>query len=255
MKNLPKISIITVNYNKANFLEDTIKSVVNQKYGNLEYIIIDGASKDNSVEIIKKYEDHLSYWISEPDNGMTYALVKGFEKATGDIIAWLNSDDLFFDNTLNYVGKNFMKNKWDFFYGDMLLINKKGNKIKRVFSLDTNVVFYANGAISMLQPSCFWSKDIFDKVGGLDTSFKLRMDADLFTRIFSTKSVKVIRTNTVLSKFRIHEGQSHSWSSEDEYIREIDIVKNKYPINIFYKLMIKFKIYKILMLSKRIIKI
>ena len=95
--NYPKISIVTPSFNHAQFLEETILSVISQNYPDLEYIIIDGGSTDGSVEIIKKYEQYLTYWISEPDNGQSDALNKGFTRATGDIYGWLNSDDLYKD--------------------------------------------------------------------------------------------------------------------------------------------------------------
>ena len=93
--NYPKISIVTPNYNGVKYLEQTIVSVLNQNYPNLEYIIIDGGSTDGSVEIIKKYESKLSYWVSEPDMGLYHAIQKGFEKSTGEIMAWINSDDMY----------------------------------------------------------------------------------------------------------------------------------------------------------------
>ena len=105
--NYPKISIVTPNYNMGAYLEETIKSVISQNYPNLEYFIIDGGSNDNSLEIIKKYERHLTYWISEKDNGMYHAIQKGFEKSTGEIMAWLNSDDMYHSNSLFIVAEIF----------------------------------------------------------------------------------------------------------------------------------------------------
>ena len=93
--NFPKITIVTPSFNQGQYLEETILSVINQNYPNLEYIIIDGGSSDNSVEIIKKYEKHLAYWVSESDEGVCYAIQKGFQKSTGDLMAWINSDDMF----------------------------------------------------------------------------------------------------------------------------------------------------------------
>lgn len=251
MGNLPKISVVTVNFNKAEFLEDTIKSVISQNYANLEYIIIDGYSTDNSVEIIKKYENHLAYWVSEPDKGMTDALIKGFEKSTGEILAWLNSDDMYVENTFQIVSESYMKYRWDFFYGDMNFINKEGQFLKKVFSFDTNAKFYANGGSSMPQPSCFWTRKVYLTVGGLDPSFKLRMDADLFYRLFKMKNVKIFRINKVLSLFRIHDGQSHSWSTKEEYQKEIIVIKDRENFNFLLKLIVKFKVYKIFLFFKR----
>ncbi|MEZ5010012.1 MAG: glycosyltransferase family 2 protein [Chitinophagales bacterium] len=118
-----KISIITPSYNQAEFLEDTITSVLHQNYPNLQYIIIDGGSSDGSVEIIKKYENQIDYWISEKDSGQTHAINKGFSKVTGDIICWLNSDDIYFDYTLSAVANYFNENPdIDILWGDVFRI-------------------------------------------------------------------------------------------------------------------------------------
>src|SRR5690349_701527 len=105
--NWPKISIVTPNFNNGKYLEDTIVSVLSQNYPNLEYFIIDGGSTDNSLEIIKRYERHLAGWTSEPDGGMYEAIDKGFNKTTGEIMAWLNSDDMYHRKSLFAVGKLF----------------------------------------------------------------------------------------------------------------------------------------------------
>ena len=107
----PKISIVTPSYNQGNFLEETILSVINEEYPNLEYVIIDGGSTDNSKEIIKKYENKLTYWVSEKDNGQTEAINKGFKLVTGDIFNWLNSDDFLEEGALFKIGEQFSNNK------------------------------------------------------------------------------------------------------------------------------------------------
>ncbi len=109
MKDVPKISIVTPSFNQAQFLGETIHSVLDQNYPNLEYLVIDGGSSDGSVDIIRSFEPSLFFWVSEPDQGQADAINKGFEKASGDILAWLNSDDLLFPGSLGLVSKYFME--------------------------------------------------------------------------------------------------------------------------------------------------
>src|SRR6266540_5681455 len=101
LSNLPKVSVITPSFNQGQFLEASIRSVLEQDYPNIEYIVVDGGSKDESVEVIKKYQDHLTWWVSEKDKGHADALNKGFSHATGEILAWLNSDDIYFPNAVS----------------------------------------------------------------------------------------------------------------------------------------------------------
>jgi len=136
----PLLSIVTVVMNGERYLEETIKSVINQEYNNFEYIIIDGGSTDNTINIIKKYQRHIDKWISEPDKGQTDALIKGFSQCSGDILYWLNYDDLLHDvKTLELVAGVFKENNnIDLVYGDDLLVDKDLNVIKlRDFSYHT----------------------------------------------------------------------------------------------------------------------
>jgi len=136
MTNFPKISIVTVNYNLSHFLEETIKSVIDQQYPNLEYIIIDGGSTDDSVDIIKKYEKFISFWISEKDEGIYDALQKGFSKSSGEIMGWLNSDDLYHPKLLFVVGEIF----------------SRFNQINWLTGVNTFFYSMKRGNVSMLLP-------------------------------------------------------------------------------------------------------
>lgn len=202
MNKLTKISIITPSLNQGAFIEDTIQSVLNQNYSDLEYIIIDGGSTDNSVEIIKKYENQLAYWISEQDRGQSHALNKGFEKATGDIIAWINSDDYYLPKTFEYVIGLFEKHpEVDVIYGDVINFTPESDhyyKVEEFESLD----FLSR--IPIHQPGVFWRSKLLDEVGLLDEKLHFAMDYDLWMRMFF--SYKSMKLNKPLAKFRMHDG-------------------------------------------------
>src|SRR5688572_17237201 len=164
--NLPKISIVTPSFNQGQYIEETILSIVNQNYPNLEYIIIDGGSTDNTVEIIKKYEKHLAYWVSEKDKGQSEAINKGFRKATGDIVCWINSDDFFMPGSLLKVGERFAKdNSLDLLNGHCLLIDEHSNILSNHFILKQKKWYAERGIYYVSQPSMFWKRKILDEVG------------------------------------------------------------------------------------------
>lgn len=203
----PKISIITPSFNQGRFLEETILSIINQNYPNLEYIIIDGGSTDNSVDIIKKYETQITYWISEKDSGQSEAINKGYKKATGEIIAWLNSDDLYTPNTLHEIADHFTKNpKVDIVYGDVInfLENGKGLYVDNQFELQD---FFSR--ISIHQPSVFWRREILQNSALLDEELFYCMDYDLWMKLFlNFKSLKIKK---VFSRFREHsDSKTHT---------------------------------------------
>ncbi len=205
--NLPKISIITPSFNQGRFIEKTILSVLNQNYPNLEYIIIDGGSTDTSVEIIKKYESQLAYWVSEPDNGQSHALNKGFEKATGDILAYLNSDDWYEDNVFKYIAECFIKNKLHVLLGNCTILFQNP-AIQSFVRKPINVSFesllqYWKINFCPPQPSVFFSKELLDKVGIIDESLNYGMDLDLWLRMAQKSTFYYIDKN--LSYYLIHD--------------------------------------------------
>lgn len=157
--------------------------MLEQNYPLLEYVVIDGGSDDGSVQIIRRHEEALSHWVSEPDGGQTDALVKGFAVCTGDVLGWLCSDDLLLGGALQRIGMFFAENpQVDWVYGDALWIDARGNPIrpKREIPWSRWVVLFDHNYLA--QPSVFWRRSLYDRVGGLDRSWNLSMDADLWLR-------------------------------------------------------------------------
>ncbi len=204
MKNpLPKISIVTPSLNQGKYLEKTILSVLDQGYPNLEYLIIDGGSIDNSVEIIKKYAKHLNYWVTEPDRGQSHAINKGFERATGDIMGWLNSDDYYTPNALKTVVETFLSNpQAGAMVGAGQMVNGAGNVLLQE-SFDVTVASLYNFINKFfMQPSCFFTKEAWQSCGPLTEEIHLSMDLDLWLRI--TKKYSFAKTDAMLSTSLIH---------------------------------------------------
>ncbi|NQV18405.1 MAG: glycosyltransferase [Armatimonadetes bacterium] len=184
MKKSPKISIVTPSYNQGGFLEETILSVINQDYPNLEYIIIDGGSTDNSIEIIKKYKEYISYWVSEPDNGQSHAINKGFKKATGDIIAWINSDDIYFNGVFKKVNQVFTQNPdIDVIYSNGVWVDGDGNVIKKRKNTHFHYNTWLYGMADPFQPEVFYHSRVLEKAGYLDESFHMMMDREWWIRM------------------------------------------------------------------------
>jgi len=178
-----KISVITPSFNHAEFLEATLCSVLDQGYPNLEYIVIDGGSTDGTAAILDRYRDRISDVVSEPDNGQTDALIKGFSRSTGDILAWLNSDDLYEPNTLWEVAEYFASHPdASFVYGDANWIDRTGHFLRGKREIPFNRYIWLHNYNYIPQPSTFWRRGLYEEVGGLDSSFDLAMDADLWIR-------------------------------------------------------------------------
>lgn len=199
----PKITIITPSFNQAEFLERTIKSVIDENYPNLEFIIIDGGSTDGSVEIIRKYEKYLTYWVSEKDNGQSHAINKGLHIATGDWVAWQNSDDIYYPGVFKIVADAAYANpEAGLIIGDMNLIDEDDRLIRDMhYVRPTYEAMVAEGMVLSNQ-AAFWRSDVHDSIGMMDESLHLGFDFDWFLRL--TKYTKAISVNKCLGAFRIH---------------------------------------------------
>ena len=187
--NWPKISVVTPVFNARPYIEDAIQSVLGQNYPNLEYIIMDGNSTDGTVEIIKKYEEHITYWESTPDRGQTHALNKGFAKATGVLRGWLNGDEEYLPGTLRCVGEEYMASKdLDLIYGDRYFLNLEGTHPSKTLQRVPPIApfplsFYTGGLL--FTDATFWTKAIHDRLGELNEEDYARygMDVEWLLRV------------------------------------------------------------------------
>ena len=206
-ENLPRITVVTPSFNQGKFIEQTIQSVINQNYPNLEYIIIDGGSTDETLEIIKKYSDFISYWVSEKDNGQSDAINKGLKKATGEVCNWLNSDDYYLPDALITVGQAFKdKAEMNVFCGREVTLLPNGtltNSNSTTTILQTLEATIAIGNIC--QPPTFFRLDALRKLGDLSNILHFCMDADLWLRYLTQFGLEnVEQTPKILNVFRIH---------------------------------------------------
>ncbi len=238
---IPKISIITPSFNQGQFLEETLLSVINQKYPNIEYIVIDGGSKDNSVDIIKKYEKHLSYWVTEKDNGQSEAINKGFKKATGDIVCWINSDDILMPGALKKVATYFEKHSGvDLVNGYTLVMDEESNILFNYFILKPKKWYAKHGVYYISQPSMFWKRNVFDTIGFLKEDFHASMDKEFLIRVFKN-NLKIGHLGKILAAFRVH-GTSKTSINGEIWSRDASELINLYGLEygqnpeIFYKL-------------------
>jgi glycosyltransferase involved in cell wall biosynthesis len=226
----PKISIITPSYNQGKYIEETILSILNQGYPNLEYIIIDGGSDDNTVEIIRKYEKHLAYWVSETDRGQAHAINKGLEKATGDIFAYLNSDDYYLPNAFLEVSQAFLENpETDLLHGRCRYVNEFGEKIGEQFGniqtfdeiIDLWDVWWKKR--QFVQPEVFWSKRIRDRIGNFREDLNYVLDYEYWLRVLKAGG-NVGSLNKEISCFRFTDVQKSN-SSQDVSVELLSVVK------------------------------
>ncbi|MGC4035933.1 MAG: glycosyltransferase family 2 protein [Chitinophagaceae bacterium] len=220
---LPKISIVTPSYNQGQFIEETILSIINQDYPNLEYIVIDGGSTDNSVEIIKKYSNKIYYWISEKDSGQADAINKGFKKATGEIINWINSDDQLVPGALKKIADSFAANP------NAVMIHGRieyfGESINSFYSRnlprqDIQTRYIAH--ICMPQPATFYRQTLLTEQGLLDEQLHFSMDADLFIR--AGLHYEIVQTEDVFARFRLHSTSKSVSSFNKTFLTENAII-------------------------------
>lgn len=203
MAELPFVSIVTPSFSHAKYIEATMQSVFLQDYPHIEYIVIDGGSSDGTVDVIKKHEKQLAWWVSEKDKGQTDAINKGFARATGSILAWLNSDDTYEPGAVSAAVKYLQERpEVGMVYGDCNFINESGKVIGKFNSTQTDYHLLRQGYVHIPQQTMFFRADLWKQVGPLDPSFYFAMDYDLWTRIAARSEIKYVPQTW--ANFRLH---------------------------------------------------
>jgi len=225
---LPSIRIVTPSYDQGDYIDDTIYSVVSQDYPNLQYVVQDGGSTDQTVRILEAYDSRLTYWESRPDGGQARAVNLGFQHAEGDIMAFLNSDDALLPGALNYVASYFVRHpEVDVIYGHRIIVDENGLEVGRWILPPhaPGVLFWAD---YVPQETLFWRRRVWEEVGGaLDTSFKFALDWDLLLR-FQQAGAVIRRVPRFLALFRAHPGQKTTAQMAGMGVEEMDRIRLQY---------------------------
>jgi len=226
-KHGPRITLVTAVYNGEKYLEATIRSVVNQGYPNLEYIIVDGGSTDGTVEIIRRHEKHLACWFTEPKQGVYAALNAGFARGTGEIMGWLNASDLLHTNGLLVVGsvfQSFPDVEW--ITGRPTKFNADGLTIE-VLPLPhwSRMRFLAGANQFIQQESTYWRRSLWDRAGGaLSTEYRAAGDFELWVRFF--RHAQLFPVEALIGGYRFHE-DALSWSRLDHYVQTCNEIADR----------------------------
>ncbi len=242
-----KISIITVVYNNRRYLEKTIKSVLEQTYDDIEYIIIDGGSDDGSLDIIRKYDEFISKWVSEPDKGVYDAMNKGISYATGDILSFLNSDDLFDStHTVADIMSAFKDSKADICYGDLVYVSGDLKKIIRYWKPGEFSEKLISSGIMLPHPSFFARRKLYLDHGNFSREYKISSDFDLILRFITLPDITLKYIPDVLVKMRIGGVSNRTLLSIFKANMECYIILKKHGVKfpgfiIFKKLLLKLR--------------
>lgn len=237
---LPKISIITPSFNQGNFIQQTIDSVLGQKYPNLEYIIIDGGSTDGTLKILKEYKNQLQ-WISEKDNGQSEAINKGLKISSGDILAFLNSDDVYEPGSLEKVGRFFTRHieaKW--VTGKCFTIDHLGRKTRPLITMYKNIWLHLNFSPSLFvlnfisQPATFWRREITERIGYLNELLFYTMDYEYWLRMIKVSKYSFI--NSYLASFRYYPNSKSGSTASAQFEEQFKVANESTTSSALLKL-------------------
>jgi len=234
---LPKITVVTPSFNQARYLRQNLESVAAQKGVDVEHILLDGGSTDGTVDVIRAHGSHLAYWRSEKDEGQTASLIEGFERASGQVFGWINSDDWLWDeNALRRVAEAFEANPGAAMVsGDTVLTAEDGTPVMM------DMVGWPNARqmrcnMAVPQQSTFWRADAYRAVGGIDLNFRYCMDFDLFQRMSQGRGM--VRIPHIIAAFRLQPAsKTATWG--DVFAREVAVCQNRLGKGVLHKLMVK----------------
>jgi len=244
MTETPLVSIITPSFNQARYLEATIQSVLGQEYPRIEYIIVDGGSSDGSLEVIQKYASRLAWWVSEKDKGQTDAINKGFNRATGEILAWLNSDDIYQAGAVAQAVQYLVEHpETGLVYADCNFINEEGRVIGKFHAAQTNLRRLRAGYVHIPQQTMFFRAQYWREVGPLDPTFYFAMDYDLWTRLAARAPFKYLAGKT-WANFRLHT-LGKTFAADDRCWPEMIRVHRRDGGGFFSIIMAKYYLRKI----------
>ncbi|MGC2457091.1 MAG: glycosyltransferase family 2 protein [Gallionellaceae bacterium] len=251
MKIANTFTVVTPNYNMGQYLARTIESVIRNLRPGDQYFVIDGGSTDDSVDIIRSHEQHLSGWVSEADQGYADAIAKGFSRAGGEYLCWINCGDLLLDGALDEARKYLAASGADMIFGDDFYIDEQDKVIfrssGRMHSLKNMMLF---GGWTPLQDACFWTRAIYERIGGIDARLKYAADYDFFLRMSLAGRCEYVPM--VFSAFRRHEGQKsiqgqQAYKDERQRCRKSALVKRGYSgisgllLKSFYWLLVRLR--------------
>ena len=229
MKPLPRISIITPSYNQVDFIETTILSVLEQEYPDLEYIVMDGGSTDGTLDILRKYEDRLQ-WVSEPDRGQAHAINKGLARASGEVTAFLNSDDVYAPGALRAVGAYFADHaEAQWLTGKCSIIDEKGQEMRKAITAYKHfwLGFRSYDVLQVVnyisQPATFWRRGLLQEIGSLNEDLRYTMDYEYWLRIGQRYRPHVLRHR--LAGFRLYTASKSGGGYEDQFAEELAVCR------------------------------
>lgn len=223
---LPRITVVVPSFNQGRFIEQTLRSVLDQNYPDLELMVMDGGSTDETLDVIRKYESRLACWVSEKDCGQTDAINKGFRRATGEILTWLNSDDLQEPGALQAVAEAFASGVADVVYGDYTLVTSDGRRFMEKKEIPFSFFLLLYGVNFIGQPSAFIRRSVLDRFGYLDESLQFMMDYEYWLRL-AAGGARFKHIRRMLSLYRYHQ-TSKTVALESKQVEEMAAVRRRF---------------------------